>query len=117
VGTEQDFIEILRIWAEVMRDGTFPEAIGTENAMKQMPVLVQKVTQMQVSEEKGTEIGMSFARGMLFHQTVNDQGQFLETDGIQLEFLRELRDVEHFFFCLAEQEKPLTEYPSKESVT
>ena len=74
MGTEQDFIEILRIWAEVMRDGTFPEAIGTENAMKQMPVLVQKVTQMQVSEEKGTEIGMSFARGMLFHQTVNDQG-------------------------------------------
>jgi hypothetical protein len=74
--TEEDFVESLRIWAEIIGDGTFPEAIGTESAMKQMPVLVQKVTAMQVSEEKGGQIGMSFARGMLFHQTVEGQGQW-----------------------------------------
>ena len=28
--------------------------------------------------------------------------EFLETDGIQLDLLRELRDVEHFFFRLAD---------------
>jgi len=28
--------------------------------------------------------------------------EFMETDGIQLDFFRELRDVEHFFFRLAD---------------
>ncbi|MCG7854167.1 MAG: hypothetical protein MIO92_16750, partial [Methanosarcinaceae archaeon] len=55
---------------------TFPEAIGTESAMKQMPVLIQKVASMEVSEEKGTEIGMSFAKGMLFHQILENQGEW-----------------------------------------
>lgn len=74
--SEEDFIESLRIWAEIIGDGTFPEAIGTESAMKQMPLLVQKVAAMQVSEEKGTQIGMSFAKGMLFHQTLESQGRW-----------------------------------------
>jgi len=74
--SEEDLIESLRIWAEIIRDGTFPEAIGTEATMKQMPVLVQKVAAMQVSEEKGSEIGMSFAKGMLFHQTLEGQGRW-----------------------------------------
>ena len=73
---EEDFVESLRIWAEIIGDGTFPEAIGTQSAMKQMPLLVQKVTAMQVSEEKGTEIGMSFAKGMLFHQILESQGEW-----------------------------------------
>jgi len=72
--SEEDFVESLRIWAEIIGDGTFPESIGTQSAMTQMPVLIQKVTAMQVSEEKGTEIGMSFAKGMLFHQILEGQG-------------------------------------------
>ena len=74
--SEEDLIESLRIWAEIIGDGTFPEAIGTEDTMAQMPVLIQKVAAMQVSEEKGTEIGMSFAKGMLFHQTLESQGKW-----------------------------------------
>ena len=72
--TEEDFVESLRIWAEIIGDGTFPAAIGTEATMQQMPLLVQKVTAMQVSKEKGTQIGMSFAKGMLFHQKISTQG-------------------------------------------
>ena len=72
--SEEDFVESLRIWAEIIGDGTFPESIGTQSAMTQMPVLIQKVAAMQVSEEKGTEIGMSFAKGMLFHQILEGQG-------------------------------------------
>lgn len=74
--TEEDFVESLRIWAEIIGDGRFPEAIGTESAMKQMPLLVQRVAAMQLSEEKGTQIGMKFAKGMLFHQTLENQGQW-----------------------------------------
>jgi len=73
---EEDFVESLRIWAEIIGDGTYPESIGTQSAMAQMPVLIQKVTAMQVSEEKGTEIGMSFAKGMLFHQILESQGDW-----------------------------------------
>ncbi len=74
--TEEDFVESLRIWAKVIGDGTFPAAIGTEATMQQMPTLVQKVAAMQVSEEEGTRIGMSFAKGMLFHQILESQGQW-----------------------------------------
>jgi Putative zinc-finger len=74
--TEQDFVESLRIWAEIIGDGTFPQTIGTESAMKEMPVLVQKLAAMHVSEEKGMQIGMSFGKGMLFHQILESQGQW-----------------------------------------
>lgn len=74
--TEEDFVESLRIWAEVICDGSFPDAIGTKNAMEQMPVLIQKLGQMQVTEEQGTHIGVSFGKGMLFHQIVESQGQW-----------------------------------------
>ena len=45
------------------------------------------------------------ARGRLNHLLEGREfldAEFLETDGIQLEFLRELRDIEHFFFRLAD---------------
>ena len=83
--TEEDFVESLRIWAEIIRDGTFPEAIGSESAMKEIPMLVQKVDAMQISEEQGTQIGMSFARGMLFHQIQETQGEWNYTGaGVKL---------------------------------
>jgi hypothetical protein len=82
--TEQDFIESLRIWAEVIGDGTFPDAIGTESTMKAMPTLVQKLGKMQVTEEEGTQLGMSFGKGMLFHQILETQGKWQYTgDGVQ----------------------------------
>ncbi|MHC4626661.1 MAG: hypothetical protein ACYTDV_06740, partial [Planctomycetota bacterium] len=72
--TEKDFVESLRIWAEIIGDGTFPEAVGSQSAMKEMPTLVQKVDAMQISEEQGTQIGISFARGLMFHQMLENQG-------------------------------------------
>jgi hypothetical protein len=74
--TEQDFIESLRIWAEVMRDGMFPEAIGTENVMKQMPLLGEKMMALNLSEEEATQMGMSFGKGMLFHQILETGGEW-----------------------------------------
>ncbi len=74
--TEEDFVESLRIWAEVIRDGSFPEAIGTENAMEQMPVLVQKVGALNLPEEQSTQLGMAYAKGMMFHQILETQGQW-----------------------------------------
>ncbi|MHC4580652.1 MAG: hypothetical protein ACYS14_04290, partial [Planctomycetota bacterium] len=72
--TEEDFVESLRIWAGMIGDGTFPETVGSQSAMKEMPTLVQKVDALQVSEEQGTQIGISFARGLMFHQMLENQG-------------------------------------------
>jgi hypothetical protein len=72
--TEQDFIESLRIWAKVLGDGTFPDAIGSENAMKEMPALGQKIGELNLPQDQATQMGVAFGRGMLFHQIIDTQG-------------------------------------------
>ena len=72
--TEQDLIESLRIWAKVMRDGTFPEEIGTENAMKQMPLLGEKMMALNLPEPEASQMGMNFGKGMIFHQILETGG-------------------------------------------
>jgi len=82
---EQDFIESLRIWAEILRDGTFPEAIGTANTMKAVPLLGEKLGQMNLSQEQAAQLGMSFAKGMIFHQSLETQGKWQYTGaGVKL---------------------------------
>ena len=71
---EQDFVESLRIWAEVLGNGIFPDDIGTESAMKDIAILGQKLGQMNIPEEQGTEMGVAFGKGMLFHQLINNRG-------------------------------------------
>ncbi len=73
---EQDFIECLRVWAEVIYDGIFPENLGSENAMKAFPVLREKLGETNLSDEQATEMGMSFVKGTLFHQTLETQGNW-----------------------------------------
>jgi hypothetical protein len=72
--TEQDLIESLRIWADIIGDGVFPDAVDTEATMKQLPALIEKLKQRNVTEEEGTRIGMTFGKGMLFHQTLDTGG-------------------------------------------
>ena len=50
-----------------------------------MPTLVQKLGEMQVTEEEGTQLGMSFGKGMLFHQILETQGKW-EYTGAGVEF-------------------------------
>jgi len=72
--TEEDFIESLRIWAKVIGDGIFPEAIGTENVMKQVPLLGEKMMTSGLTEEQATQMGMNFGKGMIFHQMLETGG-------------------------------------------
>ena len=72
--TEKDFIESLRIWASILNDGVFPDSIGTENAMKEIPELGQKINALNLPEEQATQLGMVFGKGMLFHQIINSRG-------------------------------------------
>jgi hypothetical protein len=72
--TEEDFIESLSIWAEILGDGVFPEEIGTEVTMKKMPALIEKLKAMNISEEEGTQMGMKVGLGMMFYQMVDMGG-------------------------------------------
>jgi hypothetical protein len=73
--TEKDLIESLRVWAKVIRDGTFPDEIGSESAMKVVSVLGQKLMTSDLSKEQATQMGLSFGKGMMFHQILQTQGQ------------------------------------------
>jgi hypothetical protein len=79
-GTEEDFIESLRIWAEILLDGTFPEAVGTESFMKQMPLLGEKLAQSDLSEEEGAKLGaklgITLPRGMFFMQLLETADKY-----------------------------------------
>ena len=72
--SEEDLIETLRIWAEIIGDGVFPEYVDSQNVLKELPTLVEKLKEMEISEEEGTKIGINFGRGMIFHQMINSKG-------------------------------------------
>jgi len=74
--TEDDFIDGLRTWAEVLRDGSFPDTVGTQSAMKQVPALGMKLGSQGLSQEEATKRAMAFARGMLFLQQLEVKGKW-----------------------------------------
>jgi len=71
--TEQDLVECLRIWAELLLDGNFPEAIGMMELMKQLPQIEAKLAESVTSAEEGTRKGMTLGKGMLFIMGLKDQ--------------------------------------------
>ncbi|MHC4095074.1 MAG: anti-sigma factor family protein [Planctomycetota bacterium] len=75
-GTEEDFIESLRIWAKVLLDGKFPEAVGTEQYMKSVPLLGEKLVQSGLSADEAGKVGMIFPRGMFFLQSLEINGKY-----------------------------------------
>jgi hypothetical protein len=84
-GTEEDFIESLRVWAKVLLDGMFPEAIGTENYMKQMPLIGEKIAQSGLSEDEAAKVGITLGRGMFFLQLLEIGDKYYYTGkGVKL---------------------------------
>ncbi len=74
--TEQDFIEGLRIRAEVFGDGWFPEGVAVEDYLKQAPAMGKKIEELGLSDEEGTELGMKLARHLLFIRFFKGHGEW-----------------------------------------
>jgi len=74
--TEEDFIEGLRIRAEVFGDGWFPEGVGVEDYLKQAPAMQKKFEEMALPDDKATELGMKMSRHLLFIRFFKGQGQW-----------------------------------------
>jgi hypothetical protein len=72
--TEQDFTESLRMWAEYILGGSFPENISVEDYLKTTPLIGEKIGQLGVSKEEGTKLGMTFGKGMGFFQQLTPKG-------------------------------------------
>ncbi len=71
--TEQDLVECLRIWAELLLDGNFPEVIGMEEMMKLTPQVEAKFGELKLSDEEGIQKGLTLGKGMLFHMSLKDK--------------------------------------------
>ena len=75
--SEKDLIETLRIWAEIVNDGVFPDEVTTEAQMQIMPKLIEKISRLQgLSEQQMTQIGVTFGKGMIFRQMLGNAGQW-----------------------------------------
>jgi len=72
--TEKDFVEALRIWAQLLLDGRFPESINVEDFLKLTPLVGEKIRQLNVSDVEGTQLGLTFGRGFIFFQQLDPYG-------------------------------------------
>ena len=74
--TEEDLVESLRIWAEIILDGAFPDAIGTDHFMKQAAVLGYKVASLGLPVSEMEQLGFKFTKGMIFLQEFEFGGKW-----------------------------------------
>lgn len=74
--TEEDLVESLRIWAEIILDGAFPDAIGTDHFIKQAAVLGYKVASLRLPRSEMEQLGFKFTKGMLFLQEFEFGGKW-----------------------------------------
>jgi len=72
--TEQDFITVLRLWAEHVLGGSFPQSLSVGDLMSQTPVIGEKIGQLNISDEEKTQLGMTMGRGLLFFQQLDPTG-------------------------------------------
>jgi hypothetical protein len=72
--TEQDFITVLRLWAEHILGGSFPQSLSVGDLMSQTPVIGEKIGQLNISDEAKTQLGMTMGRGFVFFQQLEPNG-------------------------------------------
>jgi hypothetical protein len=73
-GTEQDLVETLRSWAEVIRDGVFPKDFSTQAYMDDVPKIRKLASQR--SQEQNLESGLKFARGWIFFRLLKPENDW-----------------------------------------
>lgn len=74
--TEEDFVEGLRIRAEVFGGGQFPESVALEDFLKEAPLMEEKIDALGLSDDEETELGMKISRYLLFIRFFKGQGEW-----------------------------------------
>jgi hypothetical protein len=74
--TEEDVIEGLRAWAQVVNDGVFPDTISAQACMEQMPTLQEKLGRLNLPAEEAAKLGMGFGKTAGFLTLLDYQGEW-----------------------------------------
>ncbi len=74
--SESDFIETLRIWAEIIEDGHFPDSINLEDVVKVGPKFDLGLKRANLTKQQETEIAMRWGQGLVFIRFFKGQGQW-----------------------------------------
>lgn len=72
--TEEDFIAGLKVWATVLRDGTFPDSITVGECMKRVPELEPAIGRLNLPQQEAELLGVSFIKGMMFISLYETKG-------------------------------------------
>jgi hypothetical protein len=83
--TEADFIEGLRVRAEMFGDGQFPESMALEDYIKQAPDMIKKTEQLKLSPEQETELEKKMGQHLLFLRMFKGEGKwYYRGQGVKL---------------------------------
>jgi len=74
--SESGFIESLRIWAEIIEEGQFPDSVNLEDVVKVGPKFDQGLKRLNLTNEQQLEIGRQFGQGLVFIRFFKGQGQW-----------------------------------------
>ncbi len=74
--SESDFIETLRIWAEIIEDGHFPNSINIEDIVKNGPQFEQAFKRANLTKQQETETALRWGQGLVFIRLFKGQGQW-----------------------------------------
>jgi hypothetical protein len=74
--SESDFIETLRIWAEIIEDGHFPDSINLEDIVKIGPNFDKGLKQANLTKQQEAEIAIRWGQGLVFIRFFKGQGQW-----------------------------------------
>ncbi len=75
-GTEEEFIEGLRIRAEVIGDGVFPEDVSVGYYIKNVARVSGKLNTLNISDSEKGALGMKLARHLLFLRFFEGEGKW-----------------------------------------
>jgi len=73
---EQDFIKTLRMLAELLHDGKFPDRLRAEDLLAQVPLIGEKFDQLDISDEQKLQRGMHLGRGITFIQFLRHRNEY-----------------------------------------
>jgi hypothetical protein len=74
--SEEDLVESLRIWAEIILDGAFPDALGTDHFIKQAAPLGSKLGSLGLPLSEMEQLIFKFQKGMIFLQKFEFGGKW-----------------------------------------
>jgi outer membrane lipoprotein-sorting protein len=72
--TEQDLVETLRVWTEVIREGVFPKDFSTQEYMNDVPKMRKLASKH--SQEQNLEYGLKMARGFVFFKLLKAENDW-----------------------------------------